>query len=125
FRTNAGPAIYDVVHTPVLPAVNEPVVITARANDPNTVTQLVVRYRIDPSAAQISVPMLDNGTLGDKFAGDGIYSATIPGQPTGTRVAFMIQGTDGTGVSNVFPANAMFRVFPSDAVSHEALIRWG
>ncbi len=34
---NAGPAIFDVAHTPVLPAANQAVVVTARITDPDGV----------------------------------------------------------------------------------------
>ena len=39
--------------------------------------------------------MVDNGTGGDAVAGDGLYSATIPGQSSGALVAFHVQATDG------------------------------
>src|SRR6185503_8595164 len=45
--SNAGPAIYDVTHTPPLPAANEPVIVTARANDPDGIGALTLRYRVD------------------------------------------------------------------------------
>ena len=36
-----------------------------------------LRYRI-MYAAEVTLPMLDNGTDGDQVAGDGIFTATIP-----------------------------------------------
>ena len=123
--TNAGPAIYEVVHSPILPAASQAIVVTARATDPNTVTQLVVRYRIDPGTAFNTVVMNDSGTGGDSVAGDGLFSGTIPGQSTGVRAAFYIVATDGTGVTSLFPANALVRQFPNDAPSHECVVRWG
>ncbi len=122
---NAGPAIYDVAHFPPLPAASQPVIITARAHDANTVTQLVVRYRIDPTTTFTSISMLDNGTGGDAVAGDGLFTATIPGQADGARAAFYLQGLDGAGVVGVFPANPTSRAFPNDSPSHECLVRWG
>ncbi len=125
FRTNNGPAIYDVVHSPILPAANEAIVVTTRVNDPNGISSLVVRYRVDPLQTFISSNMVDNGTGGDAVAGDGLYSATIPGQASGTRVAFHIQAVDGTGVTNLFPANALVRQFPIDSPKRECIVRWG
>jgi hypothetical protein len=104
YLTNAGPAIYDVTHTPALPAANQPVVVTARVHDPDGLQSLALNYRIDPSASIISVPMTDNGTGGDAVAGDGLYSATIPGQTTGTLVAFTLSAADTQTASTRFPA---------------------
>ena len=41
---NAPPAIYDVAHRPVLPAANQPVVVTARVRDPDGLTAVVLNY---------------------------------------------------------------------------------
>lgn len=112
---NPGPAIYDVTHTPSLPAANQPVVVTARAADPNGVASLTLRYRIDPSTTITSVPMLDNGTGGDAIAGDGLYSATLPGNASGVLSAFTLMATDGTAQTSPFPAEA----------GRECLVRWG
>jgi len=67
-----------------------------------------------------SVNMLDNGTGGDAIAGDGIYSATILGQPAANVAAFYIQAVDSLGATNLFPQNVFplpgfDRIFPNDA----------
>ncbi len=103
-----GPAIFDVKHAPSLPAANVPVVVTARFHDLNPF-QATLLYRIDtavnPTPTYTSVPMNDNGTGGDAIAGDGIYSATIPAQSAGTVVAFLVQASDGSGATSIFPAD--------------------
>src|SRR5262249_13408313 len=91
YLLNVGPAISDVAHAPVLPAAGEPVVVTARASDPQGISALLLHYRIDPAAAFTDVTMRDDGTGGDAIAGDGVYSGTIPGQPAGTLVAFHLE----------------------------------
>ena len=91
---NAGPAIYDVKHFPILPQTNENVVVTARAMDRQGLSAMTVRYRVDPNPNYTDVPMSDGGNDGDAIAGDGIYSARIPGQPDGEMVAFYVQGRD-------------------------------
>ena len=48
--------------------------------------------------------MNDNGTGGDAIAGDGIFSATIPGQAANQIVAFYIAATDSLGAATRFPA---------------------
>jgi hypothetical protein len=108
---NAGPAITAVAHAPILPAANEPVVVTARVHDADGLSSFTLRYRLDPAATLASVPMRDDGTAGDAVAGDGIYSATIPGQPAGTFVAFHLRATDGhfSSATTTFPNDAPFR----------------
>ncbi|HXT41180.1 MAG TPA: lamin tail domain-containing protein [Candidatus Angelobacter sp.] len=101
---NAGPAIYEVTHTPGIPAANQNVVVTARLHDPNGLQGATLFYRVDPGATYSSVSMTDNGAGGDAIAGDGIYSATIPGKVAGSVVAFYIQATDSPGASSRFPA---------------------
>ena len=115
---NAGPAIYEVAHSPVLPATNQPVVVTARVHDADGLTSVTLNYRLDPATNLLSIPMLDNGTGGDAVAGDGIYSATIPGQDSGALVAFHVFATDASGQA----ATAMF---PNDAPNRECLVRFG
>jgi hypothetical protein len=117
-RNNAAPAIFDVTHHPVLPQADEPVVIRARLDDPDGVQSVAVAYRVDPSTARLRAPMNDGGTDSDEVAGDGIYTATIPGQPAGTLVAFAIEANDAaTAAATAF--------FPDDAPDRECLIRFG
>ncbi len=109
YVTNAGPAIYDVKHAPALPQANQPVVVTARFHDMSGFTPTLL-YRVDgvtnPAPSYLSVPMVDDGTGGDALAGDGLFSATIPAQPAGTVVAFLVQCRDAAGAATVFPADA-------------------
>jgi hypothetical protein len=115
---NTGPAIFAVQHKPLLPAINQPVLVTARIHDPDGLALVRLKYRVDPSTQLLSVPMSDDGTGGDTVAADGIYSALIPGQPTTNLVAFHVQAMD----------NSLDRVpntFPSDAPARECLVRWG
>jgi len=100
---NPGPAIYNVRHDPSLPAASQPAVVTAQAHDPNGLQNLTLFYRIDPALTYTSVPMNDNGTGGDAIAGDGVFSATIPGQPANALVAFYISATDSNTAAARFP----------------------
>ncbi len=116
---NAGPAIYDVRHEPVLPAADQPVIVTARLNDADGVGAAVVHYRIDPDTDTVmTVPLLDDGTGGDAVAGDGLFSATIPGRPAKDLVAFYVQASDNAH-------QLVSRTFPADAPVRECLIRFG
>ncbi len=113
--SNAGPAIHDVIHNPILPADGEDVVVTARANDPDGISSMTLHYRIDPSTSYSTATMRDNGTGGDAIAGDGLYSATLSGQSSGTMAAFYITAADGSVASQ----------FPEGAPVQECLVRWG
>jgi hypothetical protein len=115
---NAPPAIYQVTHSPAVPATNEAVLVTARIDDPDNVAVAQVRYRLDPSTTLNTVTMVDDGTGGDVVAGDGLFSATIPGQAAGVLVAFRVVATDGF-------APGATSIFPADAPTRECLVRFG
>ncbi len=117
---NAPPALYEVAHSPVLPAASQPVTVTARVHDPDGVSSLVLQYRVDPSTTYTSVTMTDNGSGADTVAQDGLYSAAIPGQAAGTLVAFIIRATDAPGASSMFPTNT-----PANGRMRECLVRFG
>jgi hypothetical protein len=102
--SNAGPAPYDATHSPTLPAANQAVVVTARVHDPDGLQSLQLKFRVDPSTTYTTVSMLDNGTGGDAVAGDGVYSATIPGKAAGAIVAFYILAADNLSTTTRFPA---------------------
>src|SRR5208282_2367162 len=104
YVTNAGPAIYNVTHNPPVPAANQNVVVTAQVHDPNGVTNLTLYYRLDPATNYTAVPMKDDGTGGDAVPGDGVFSATIPGQAANQIAAFYISATDALGATTRFPS---------------------
>ena len=118
FVPNAGPAIFDVTHWPALPKANEPVVVTARVSDPDGITSVSLRLRVDSTDAQSTVSMVDNGTGADAVAGDGIYSGTISGRSNGTIMAFRVEATDAAGTP-------ILARFPADAPRRECLVRFG
>ncbi|MCI0540109.1 MAG: lamin tail domain-containing protein, partial [Verrucomicrobiales bacterium] len=115
---NAGPAIYDVTHFPILPAENEPVLVQARVDDPDGISSVRLQYRFDPAVTIQTAVMRDDGTAGDETAGDGIFSATIPGQAPGVLAAFHVEALDNAPVK-------IRTVFPSDAPTRECLILFG
>ncbi|HTY88179.1 MAG TPA: lamin tail domain-containing protein, partial [Candidatus Acidoferrum sp.] len=120
YLTNSGPAIYEVVHAPTVPAANQAVVVTARAHDPDGLQSLKLNYRIDPSSTYTTVTMNDAGTNGDAVAGDGLFSATIPGQASGKIAAFYISAADSNTVTARFPA-----LVADNAPVHECLVMFG
>ncbi len=114
---NAGPAIFDVSHSPALPAASESVHVTCRVSDAG-VRDVRLQYRLDPATTLTTVTMRDDGTGGDAVAGDGVYTGRIPGQAAGRLAAFRISATDDAAL----PATS---VFPAAAPAKECLIRWG
>jgi hypothetical protein len=108
---NAGPAIHGVTHNPILPAAGQTVQIVAQVHDPDGLAALHLVYRIDPSTNLITVSMVANGA--------GFYSANIPGQSSGTTVAFHLRATDA------HPSAPATTRFPDDAPARECLVRFG
>lgn len=107
---NAGPAITAVSHWPVLPASGEAVTVTAQIEDPDGLASALLRYRVDPDTNYITVAVNNRGA--------GLYAATIPGQPAGTRVAFYLEAHDGG-------ASSASSRFPNDAPARECLVSFG
>ncbi len=113
---NAGPAIDDVQHSPVLPAAAQPVIVSARIQDPDGVANVVLRWRNDSIAGRVeTTPMTDSD-------GDGVYRATLPGQPAGQIASFAVLATDAAVLSatNRFPGPP-----PAGAPALECLVRFG
>ncbi len=109
-RANAGPAITDVSHTPILPAAAQAVTVVARVSDPDSLSSLFLKYRVDPATNYTSVAMIYNGA--------GFYSASIPGQSAGVRAAFYLEAKD-----NFVPRATT--AFPNDAPARECLVGFG
>lgn len=121
---NAGPAIFAVTHNPSLPRANQPVVVTCRVVDPDGIANVTLRYRVEPATTQTTVTMRDDGAAGDAVAGDGIFSATIPGRSSGAMAGFTISSTDAAVTNPAtagFPASAWI---PFPRPLPECLIRW-
>ena len=118
YATNAGPAMTEIAHSPVLPAAGEPIVVTARVQDPDGVANVQLTWRLDPFGIPANLDMLDNGTGADARARDGIYTATIPAQVDNAMVAFYVTATD---------SNALVRTtkYPETAPARECLVHVG
>ena len=115
---NGPPAIWDVAHEPVLPRAGGAVRISARVHDSDGLNAVELRYRVDPATTYSTIAMRDDGTSGDRFAGDGIFTAMLPGQTSGRLVAYQVYARDASAAT----ASALF---PDEAPRVEALIRFG
>ena len=95
--TATPPTISDVVASPDQPQAFEPVVVTARVDDADTV-DLLSNVAL---GADTTLPMADDGASGDGAAGDGVYGATIPGQDTGALIRYRVEATNDEGTASV------------------------
>ncbi|MHC1769199.1 MAG: lamin tail domain-containing protein [Verrucomicrobiia bacterium] len=114
--SNAGPAISEVQHMPVLPAANQAVVVSAWVHDPDGVASVVVKWRNDTLNRPVTTtPMTDPD-------GDGVFSATLPGQAAGQIVCFAVEAADAANPSGSrrFPGPP-----PTGAPVRECLVRFG
>ncbi len=119
---NGTPLVSDVTHSPVLPASNSSVTVTARILDATTVT-VSLKHRLDPATTYSTVTMNDAGTGGDVRAGDKIFTGVIPApNVAGALRAYYITATDSQSGVSRFPAAGF--VWPGDAVGRECLIRY-
>jgi hypothetical protein len=75
---NLGPAIRQVTENPPAPDQGSNLVITAEVSQTyDPVDTVALGYRIN-FGSEVQIPMVDNGILPDLFAGDGVFTATIP-----------------------------------------------
>ena len=90
YSVHSPPFTRQVRQTPQQPRVGEPVRITAKVTDPEGVSSVKLSYQlVDPgeyirksdsiyNTTWIELPMFDDGTNGDEFARDDIYTVTMP-----------------------------------------------
>jgi len=102
YVSNRGPDILDVKHEPVLPAGGEPIVVTARVIDNDTLNQVLLYYRSEGSTGFTLTEMVDDGSGNDFIGGDDIFTGTIPGASSGTMRAFYIAAFDDLALTR-FP----------------------
>jgi len=105
--TVLGPVITEVGHSPNVPLDNQDVTVTARVEQSFAnafVTNVTLRYRI-MFAAEVAVPMFDDGIHGDGAAGDFVFGATIPASAStnGQMIRYLIRASDSQGNSSRWP----------------------
>jgi hypothetical protein len=105
-RTNVGPLISNTTRQPVRPvAGGAPIVIVSKVVPSlQPVASVELKYAF-MFAAEVSVPMVDDGTGDDAVAGDNIYTAQIPtiGLGEGQMVRWRVLATDATGSTSTDP----------------------
>lgn len=90
---NLGPSVDAMSHSPAVPAASQPFVVSADIADPNGVAAATLNYAVNGGAWQ-SVPMT---ALGSRF------TATVPGQGSGSIVQFYLETADGLGAVSQYP----------------------
>lgn len=109
YATNIGPTFADFRHSPVIPQAAVPVTVSVSVSDPQSVTNISLRWSVNGGAWQ-STAMASAVVRATHLA-----SATIPGQSAGAIVQFYVSATDGLGATATFPAGgtnsrALYRV---------------
>lgn len=104
---NTGPTFAGLQHSPVVPAANQAVTISVRANDPDGVASATLNYRVNPATAFTSVPMA--------LLSNEVWGAAVPGQTAGKIVHFFVTAADTLGATAFAPAKgpesrALFQV---------------
>ncbi|MEJ6578916.1 MAG: lamin tail domain-containing protein [Akkermansiaceae bacterium] len=95
-EANIGPTVNDLLHSPAVPDAGEAITVTARADDPDGVTGMTLRYSVNGATFQ-SIPMTSG-------AGE-TYQGIIPGQPAAAVVQFYLAASDSIGATSTFPAD--------------------
>lgn len=107
---NAAPALFDVIHQPLLPRNGEKVTVYARAQDPDCVSAVTLYYRVEGLAGTNAVDMVP--------AAGGYFAGVIPaGQPNNALIAFYVEAADGH-------AQTARARFPASAPARECLVRF-
>ena len=119
FAGNIPPHIRQVKHSPKQPSSGDVVTVTAKITDPDGVDSVNLLYQlVNPGdyfgpedqrfyGSWITVEMHDDGLNGDPSAGDGIYTAQLPGSLQVHRrlVRYRIDVTDGLEYGLIVPYN--------------------
>jgi hypothetical protein len=103
--TNPGPAILEVAHAPNVPRDDQDLVVTARVQKSfSPVDSVTLRYRV-MYAAEVVVPMFDDGAHGDGAPGDGVFGASIPASAStnGQMIRYSLRAADTKGGQSRFP----------------------
>ena len=109
FQENIGPTYRNLSHSPVVPAVNQDVTVSAEIDDPDGVGGATLFYRVDGDDEFSSVAMTDGA--GEKWSG------TIPGQSAREIVHFYVEAVDSAVPAVV--SNA-----PARGPESRALVKW-
>ena len=95
YATNIGPTFADVRHSPVIPAANQPITVSARASDPQGVASIALKYSVNGAAF---------ATVSMALGADGRWAGAIPGQAASAVIQFYLEGLDASSALAAWPA---------------------
>lgn len=104
FIADVPPVIDSVVRSVPLPRSTDSVTVTAQVLDDLGVA--LVELYVDTGNDFEAVAMLDDGLNGDGAAGDSVYGAIVPAQPSGTLVRYFVYAEDTLAQDTSFPDSA-------------------
>jgi hypothetical protein len=91
--STAGPSLSALRHTPVMPAVLQPVTVSCTVSDSRPVTNVTLNYGTGGALTPVAMTAAGN-----------TWSATIPAQPAGTVVQFFVFAANNAGGTSALPA---------------------
>ncbi len=95
FIGNSGPTISDLRHWPPVPAADNPIEISVRADDPDGMAAMTLFWSQNGGAFQATSMTLQNS---------GRYQASIGPLPAGTLVQFYVRGQDSLAATTTWPS---------------------
>jgi hypothetical protein len=109
---NPPPYIAWLDHRPAPnPEADDPIAFRVRALDEAGVAAVHLVWTLN-GIAQGDLLMYDDGTHGDAWAGDGVWSILAAPLPEGSQVDYRARATDTDGRSYRYPALNTFKVLP-------------
>ncbi len=101
-----GPIISDTDHYPLIPTEDEDLQIVAKIESSFDPIDTVKLYYRAMFSREVSIPLLDDGTGGDREREDGLYTVRIPAYrfKAGEMVRWFITATDTAGRRSRFPS---------------------
>ena len=110
---NPPPYIEWLDHQPAPnPDSDDPIIFRTRARDEVGVAIVHLLWTLD-GVAQADLPMFDDGTHGDTWAGDGIWSVEHAPLPEGSQVTYRVRALDTDGNSYRYPGLDSFKLLPA------------
>ena len=104
---NLAPVIDKAAHFPWVPRSTDSVTIACRVRDDQAGPVTVkLFHRVDGTPTFSESPMRDDGAGGDPVAGDGLFTAVLTPEASGTIVEFYFSATDATALTRTWPAPA-------------------
>ncbi|MCP4589380.1 MAG: hypothetical protein GY842_01420 [bacterium] len=104
YLINRPPVISEVRHEPANPSDSDWVTVTCRLEDESAVAWGQLRVAVGTWSGDFT--LIDDGAHGDGVAQDGVYGASIPPRPVGTRLDYFVIAADDGLLTALDPPQA-------------------